>query len=218
MVPYDDGPERGRLSILPRFAPKFYSEGMQSTIRACLTRSAEIKSAIAGDAALTAGIERAAGTLLATIRAGGTIYSCGNGGSACDAMHFTEELVARFKRERPGIRAVHFHDPGTLTCWSNDYSFETVFERQVKTFCGPHDTLVGFSTSGNSGNVVAAVQAARALGTRTIGMLGRQGGRLAPLCDIPLIVPAEETERIQEAHITFVHILCELIETAPEQV
>lgn len=187
---------------------------MQDTIRSCLNRSAQVKGAIAADANLTGALERAATALLRTIRAGGTIYSCGNGGSACDAMHFTEELVARYKRERPGIRAVHFHDPGTLTCWSNDYAFETVFERQVKTFCGPNDTLVGFSTSGNSGNVIAAVAAAKGLGTTTIGMLGKKGGKLAPLCEIPLIVPADETERIQEAHITFVHILCELIETA----
>jgi D-sedoheptulose 7-phosphate isomerase len=129
-------------------------------------------------------------------------------------MHFTEELVARYKRERPGIKAAHFHDPSVITCWSNDYTFETVFERQARTFCGPLDTLVGISTSGNSANVIRAVNAAKEKGTTTIGLLGKDGGKLATLCDIPLVVPSNATERIQEVHITFVHIFCELLESA----
>lgn len=187
---------------------------MQQTIAALLQESAALKSKIAADKVLLAALERAALQIKKTIAAGGVIYSCGNGGSTCDAMHFTEELVARYKRERPGIKAMHLHDPSTLTCWSNDYSFETVFERQVKTFCGPNDTLVGFSTSGNSKNIIAAVKAARETGASSIGMLGKDGGMLGSLCDVSLVVPSTATERIQEAHITFVHIFCELIETA----
>ncbi len=186
---------------------------MQQTIATLLSESSALKARIAGDSALLATIERAAHQLIKTIKAGGTIYSCGNGGSTCDAMHFTEELVARYKRERPGIKAMHLHDPSTLTCWSNDYAFETAFARQVETFCGPSDTVVGFSTSGNSANIIAAVEAAKKRGAATIGMLGKDGGKLARLCDISLIVPSNATERIQETHITFVHIFCELIET-----
>lgn len=186
---------------------------MQETIASLLTESAALKARIAADKGLLASLERAAAQLMKTIKAGGTIYSCGNGGSTCDAMHFTEELVARYKRERPGIKAMHLHDASTLTCWSNDYGFETVFARQIETFCGPNDTVVGFSTSGNSPNIIAAVHAAKARGAVTIGMLGKEGGKLAGLCDIPLIVPSSATERIQEAHITFIHIFCELIET-----
>lgn len=187
---------------------------MQHTIATLLKASADLKNTIAADTTVLTALERAVVQLRETIAAGGTIYSCGNGGSTCDAMHFTEELVARYKRERPGIKAHHFHDPSTLTCWSNDYTFETVFERQVRTFCGPNDTLVGISTSGNSANIVRAVEAARERGTATIGFLGKDGGRLASLCDIPIIVPSNATERIQEAHITFIHIFCELLESA----
>ncbi|MFM1848028.1 MAG: hypothetical protein RL417_1502 [Pseudomonadota bacterium] len=186
---------------------------MQQTIATLLSESAALKAKAAGDKPLCAAIERAAAQLVKTITSGGTVFSCGNGGSTCDAMHFTEELVARYKRERPGIKAMHLHDPSTLTCWSNDYSFETAFARQVETFCGANDTVVGFSTSGNSANVIAAVEAAKKRGAATIGMLGKDGGKLAKLCDIPLIVPSSATERIQEVHITIVHIFCELIES-----
>lgn len=128
-------------------------------------------------------------------------------------MHLVEELVARYKRERPGVRAHHFGDPSTLTCWSNDYSFEGAYERQVKTFCGPNDLLIAISTSGNSKNIVRAVTAAKALGTYVVGFLGKDGGVLKPLCNTAIVVPSSETERIQEVHITIIHILCELLET-----
>ena len=189
---------------------------MQKTIAELLSESSSHKATLAGDDHFLGAVERAAQQLVRTIDSGGTIFSCGNGGSTCDAMHFTEELVARFKRERAGIKAMHLHDASVLTCWSNDYAFETAFARQVETFCGPNDTLVGFSTSGNSANIIAAVNAAKIRGTKTIGMLGKDGGKLAPLCDLPLIVPSKATERIQEAHITIVHIFCELIETRSE--
>lgn len=178
------------------------------------TRSASIKSAIANDKNLLRAIEHAGLELLAAIKRHGVIYSCGNGGSTSDAMHLTEELVARYKRERPGIKAMHFMDPGVLTCWSNDYAFEGVFERQVKTFCTKADALVAISTSGNSKNVINAVQAAKVLGTKTIGLLGKNGGKLASMCDIPIVVPADDTERIQECHITIIHAWCEMIEGA----
>ena len=188
---------------------------MKQTISTILEQGANLRASLVKNETFLEGVAQAADGLLATIRQGGTIYACGNGGSSCDAMHLVEELVARYKRERPGIRAQHFVDPSVLTCWSNDYSFDAVFERQAETFCGPHDSLIAISTSGNSRNVVAAAKVAKRKGSSVIGLLGRDGGELASLCAPAIIVPSKETERIQEIHITVIHILCELIETAP---
>jgi len=157
-------------------------------------------------------VVRAAGRLAESFREGGRLYACGNGGSACDAMHLVEELVARYKRDRPGLPAHHLMDGPTLTCWANDYDFATVFRRQVEAMVRPGDVLVAISTSGNSANVLAAAQAARERGAVVLGLLGRDGGALAELCHEPLVVPAQATERIQEGHITLIHLLCELVE------
>ncbi len=186
---------------------------MTDTIRSALQASIQTKQAILDSAPLLSGIQAAATRLIACARAGGTIFACGNGGSSCDAMHFVEELVARYKRDRPGIRAQHFSEPGILTCWSNDYEFASVFERQADTFCKPGDVLVGISTSGNSENVLRAVTAAKKRASWTLGLLGRDGGKLKSVCDQALIVPSPATERIQESHITIIHILCELVES-----
>jgi D-sedoheptulose 7-phosphate isomerase len=187
---------------------------MLETIKSLLQSSIDTKTKVLQDAALLAAILNAAQRLSTCLRASGTVYSCGNGGSSCDAMHFTEELVARYKRERPGLRAQHFHDAGTITCWANDYAYEDVFARQVRTFCGAQDVLLAISTSGNSKNVIAAATAARERKTCVIGLLGKGGGALASHCDIPIIVPADTAERIQEVHITIIHIWCELLETS----
>ena len=186
---------------------------MTDVIRTALRDSIAVKSAILESPELVKGIQLAATKMVSTAKAGGTIFVCGNGGSSCDSMHFVEELVARYKRDRPGIRAQHFSEPGILTCWSNDYEFASVFERQAETFCKPGDILVGISTSGNSENVLRAVTAAKRKGAWTLGLLGRDGGKMRSACDHALIVPSPATERIQEAHITIIHILCELVET-----
>jgi D-sedoheptulose 7-phosphate isomerase len=186
---------------------------MREIIASILKDSAANKAALAVDPDFLAVVERAAKELKAVAARGGMVYLCGNGGSACDAIHFCEELVARFKRERPGMRAMHFMDPGVLTCWANDYDYESVFKRCVETFCGPADILVAFSTSGNSKNILQAVEAARTKGCFSLALTGRNGGQLAAMADLSLVVPAKETERIQEVHITLVHILCELMET-----
>jgi len=151
-------------------------------------------------------------TLETVVKDGGAIYACGNGGSACDAMHFVEECVARYKKERPGIKAYHLCDPGTITCWSNDYCFEEVFERQVNTLMSEKDALLVFSTSGNSDNVLRALAAANKLGAHTIAFLGKQGGAAKTLAKTSLIVESEQTARIQEAHITAVHVIVETLE------
>jgi D-sedoheptulose 7-phosphate isomerase len=157
-------------------------------------------------------IQSAAQEIFSRLKNGGVVYTCGNGGSACDALHFTEELVARFKRERPGYKSMFFGDVGSLTCWSNDYEYETAFARYAETFCGKNDVLIAISTSGNSTNVLQAAKIAQEKGTYVVGLLGRDGGKIASLCDNAIIIPSQETERIQELHITIIHILCELIE------
>lgn len=187
---------------------------MMKSIRGLLEQSAALKQRLCQDDEVISQIESGAKLILGAIQNGGTIYTCGNGGSACDAMHFAEELVARYKRERQGIKAMHLLDAGTVTCWANDYDFAGVFERQVSTFCGRNDVLVLFSTSGNSENILRAIKAAKSAGSKTVGLLGKGGGKAAAAVDCPIIIPSQETERIQEAHITIVHIFLELIETA----
>jgi D-sedoheptulose 7-phosphate isomerase len=178
-------------------------------IRDALDESARVKLALRD---LAPQIARAAGLVADAFRAGNRLYACGNGGSACDAMHLVEELVARYKRERPGLPAHHLMDGPTLTCWSNDYDFATAFSRQVEAMVRPGDVLVAISTSGGSANVLAAAEAANARGAVTIGLTGRDGGRLAGICTASLVVPAHATERIQEGHITLIHLICELVE------
>jgi D-sedoheptulose 7-phosphate isomerase len=180
-----------------------------AVVTAALEESARVKLAMRE---LAPDVARVAARVAEAFRGGGRLYACGNGGSACDAMHLVEELVARYKRDRPGLPAHHLLDAPTLTCWSNDYDFAGAFRRQVEAMARPGDVLVAISTSGNSANVVAAVEAANERGAVTLGLLGRGGGRLAALCTDALVVPAGETERIQEAHITLIHLLCELVE------
>jgi len=178
-------------------------------IHGALEESARVKLALRE---MAPDVLRVATRVADAFRAGKRLYACGNGGSACDAMHLVEELVARYKRDRPGLPAHHLLDAATLTCWSNDYDFASVFSRQVEAMVQPGDVLVAISTSGGSANVLAAVEAANARGAVTVGLLGRGGGPVAALCTDPLVVPSDATERIQEAHITLIHLLCELVE------
>lgn len=160
-------------------------------------------------------VARAAELMIAALRSGRKILLFGNGGSAADAQHLAAELVNRYRRSRPALAAVALTtDASVLTSIANDVAFEEVFSRQIEALGEPGDVAIAISTSGRSPNVVRAVETARRLGVRTIGLLGRDGGLVAPLVDVPLIVPIEETPRIQEVHITLGHILCELIEDA----
>lgn len=148
----------------------------------------------------------------AAIVAGGRVYACGNGGSCCDAMHLVEELVARYDMERPGIPAHHFGDAGTITCWANDYSFSEVYARQVETLMTKRDILVIFSTSGNSKNVLLALEAANKLGAMTVAFLGKGGGQAKNLATQCFVVESDITSYVQEAHITLIHIICSCLE------
>jgi D-sedoheptulose 7-phosphate isomerase len=186
---------------------------MESIIRNILSDSANLKASLSANQEFLTAVSASAKLLAQTISRGGTIFACGNGGSTCDAMHLCEELIARYKRTRPGIKAMHFMDAGVLTCWGNDVSFEDAFARYAETFCSSKDVLVAISTSGNSKNVLKAAEAAHAKGCAVIGLAGKDGGNLSKISDISLVVPSQATERIQEVHITCIHAWCELLET-----
>ena len=150
-----------------------------------------------------------------TLERGGRLFACGNGGSMSDAMHFTEELVGRFRETRPALSAVALSDPATLTCIANDFGFEHVFSRQVQAHGRPGDLLLALSTSGESENLLLGVRAARERGLETVALLGRGGGKLASEADIALVVPGAMTsERIQEIHLLVLHSAIESIEAS----
>lgn len=162
-----------------------------------------------------AGVEPVAQALADALRGGGKILLMGNGGSAADAQHIAAELVGRFRATRPGLPAIALTtDSSILTAWSNDYSFDTSFSRQVETLARAGDVVWGISTSGNSANVVRAFQAARVMGVTTLGLLGGDGGRLAGLSDLTIIVPLRETDRIQTAHQLIYHAICACLDAA----
>lgn len=154
------------------------------------------------------------GELLASVIAGGgTVYWCGNGGSAADSQHLSAELIGRFSTDRCPLRSVALTtDSSVLTCIANDFDFESIFSRQVEALLDPRDVLVALSTSGESGNVLGALRAAKNNGASTVAMLGKGGGAAAEIAEHVLIVGSDETARIQEAHILIGHILCEIIE------
>lgn len=156
---------------------------------------------------------RAAKILVATYQQGHKVLLCGNGGSAADAQHLACELVAKLTRERKALPALALTvNASLLTAVPNDSSFERVFVRQVEALGQPGDTLIALSTSGRSANVNAAVLAARERGMHTIALTGRGGGELAAIADLSIVVPADNTQRIQEGHITIGHILCDIVE------
>jgi D-sedoheptulose 7-phosphate isomerase len=140
--------------------------------------------------------------------------SCGNGGSMSDAMHFAEEWSGRYRSERPPLPAIAFSDPGHMSCVANDYGYAEVFARQVQALGSEGDLLLMLSTSGNSPNLLRAAEEARSRGVTTVGLLGKGGGKLLPLCDLPIIVPGETSDRIQELHIKIIHIVIETVERA----
>ena len=160
-------------------------------------------------------VARAAELIITSIKAGGKVLIFGNGGSAADAQHIAAELVNRLNYDRPPIAAIALTtDTSILTSVGNDSSFDELFERQVRALGREDDVALAISTSGNSRNVLRAVDAAHELGIKTIALAGRDGGKLAGGVDVALVVEASSTQRIQETHITIGHILCELVEDA----
>ena len=165
---------------------------------------------------LAAPIARAAALMAESLKAGGKIFSCGNGGSAADAQHFSAELVNRFERERPPLAGIALTtDTSALTSIANDYSYEQVFAKQLRALARKGDVLLAISTSGNSASVVEAIRAARELGARTVALTGNGGGRMAGALgtdDINICVPHKRTMRIQEVHLLALHCLCDGID------
>ncbi len=143
----------------------------------------------------------------------GVVYFMGNGGSAADAQHLAAELVSRFYLERPGLAAQALHtNTSVITAVGNDYSYEKIYEKQIEAFVRPHDVVIGLSTSGNSKNVVLAIELAKQKGAFTVGFTGSKGGKLKEVCDLCICVPSDDTPRIQEGHILLGHIFCEMVE------
>jgi D-sedoheptulose 7-phosphate isomerase len=185
-------------------------------IRAHFADSAQLK--LAAVDVLTPPIARAAALMTDCLLAKGKILACGNGGSAADAQHFAAEMVGRFERERPELPAISLAtDTSILTAIANDYDFAQVFARQVRALGDAGDILLAISTSGNSGNVVAAVEAAHERGMRIVALTGRGGGRVGELVtvdDVHLCVPHTVTARIQEVHLLTIHCLCDAIDAS----
>lgn len=176
--------------------------------------SADLKYAAAEP--LSKSIAEAVEAVLGSITAGGKVLACGNGGSAADAQHFAAELVGRFERERPGLAAIALTtDSSILTAIGNDYDFASIYSKQVQAIGQPGDVLIAISTSGNSANVLAAVEAARAKDMTVVALTGRTGGRLAELLtdtDVHIAVPHDRTARIQEVHLLALHCLCDAVD------
>jgi D-sedoheptulose 7-phosphate isomerase len=185
----------------------------QSLITAELAEAADVLSAFVKDPQNIKKIEQASAVIADSIKAGGKVISCGNGGSHCDAMHFAEELTGRYRDDRKAIPAICVSDPSHISCVSNDYGYEFVFSRYIEALGHKGDVLLGISTSGNSANVIRAAQAAKEKGMSVIILSGKDGGKLAPLADVELRVPHfGYADRIQEVHIKIIHILMLLIE------
>ena len=190
-----------------------------AVVRAALAEAAASLEHLYGDEAALLAISRAGEMLADAFAAGGRAYSCGNGGSMCDAMHFAEELTGRFRNDRPGYAAMAIADASHLSCVGNDYGYDQVFARFVEAHGRAGDVLLAISTSGTSRNVVAAARVAQQLGVRVIALTGRGGTPLAELADIAIVTPAGRyADRVQELHIKVIHILIELVERrlAPE--
>lgn len=157
-------------------------------------------------------IEQSVDLMVTALRKEGRILSCGNGGSMCDSMHFVEELTGRYRKDRAPLAAMSMGDPSHITCVANDYGFEYIFSRHVEAWGQKGDILLAISTSGNSKNVILAVEAAKKKGMKIVGLLGKTGGELKNMVDVPIIVDHKVTDRIQEVHIKIIHILIEGIE------
>jgi D-sedoheptulose 7-phosphate isomerase len=179
-----------------------------------IRESVAVQERLLGDEAIAAMVS-AAELISATLQGGGKLLAFGNGGSASDADHLTGELIGRFQLERRGLPALSLSDnPSAFTAIANDYGYDRVFARQVEALGLQGDVALGISTSGTSANVLAAFEAARAGGLGTIGLTGGDGGGVRVAADVCIVVPSDETPRIQEGHTLVAHVLCELVEQA----
>ena len=182
-------------------------------VKAALTDAQNALAALIENEATLETIAQAAHVIAQSQRQGGAVYSCGNGGSLCDAMHFAEELTGRYRENRPGYPAIAISDVSHISCVGNDFGFNDIFSRYVEAVGREGDVLLGISTSGNSANVIKAIAAAREKGMKVITLTGKDGGKMAGTADIEIRVPHfGYADRIQEIHIKVIHILIQLIE------
>ena len=180
-------------------------------ISKALRESIQVKEAVLAQQVSL--IEEMAGMIITVYKNGGKVITFGNGGSAADAQHLAAELVGRFKLERKGLPALALSvNTSTLTSIGNDYGFEYIFSRQVESLANKGDVCIGISTSGKARNVIEAIKRAREIGAKTIAFTGGDGGELARLAELSLVVPSSDTPRIQEVHITVIHLICEQVE------
>ncbi|KQN49079.1 D-sedoheptulose 7-phosphate isomerase [Rahnella sp. R3(2024)] len=185
----------------------------QDIIRTELNEAAETLNKFISDPANIESIQRAAVLLADSFKAGGKVISCGNGGSHCDAMHFAEELTGRYRENRPGYPAIAISDVSHISCVGNDFGYEYIFSRYLEAVGQKGDVLLGISTSGNSANVIKAIEAARAKGMKVITLTGKDGGKMDGSADVEIRVPHFGfADRVQEIHIKVIHILILLIE------
>ena len=187
---------------------------MGKVIREILSETLEVKKRILSDSSLLEEIERVASLIVEAYRRGNKLILFGNGGSAADAQHVAAEMVSKFELQRGALPAIALTtDTSILTSVANDDDFSHIFARQLEALASKGDVAVGISTSGNSLNVLEGVKVAKERGATTVGFTGMDGGRLAKLVDLVVRAPSEKTPRIQELHITFLHIICHLVET-----
>ncbi len=159
-----------------------------------------------------ANIDKAIATFVSSFKNDGAVFSCGNGGSMCDSLHFAEELTGRYRKNRAPLPATGISEAGHITCIANDFGYEHIFSRYIEAWGSKGDTLLAISTSGNSANVIKAVEVAKAKGMKVVGLLGKDGGKLKSMVDVALVIDCPITDRIQEIHIKCIHIFIEGIE------
>ena len=186
---------------------------MGDAVRESFDEASRVLAAFLADPGCLDAVRSFAREAAKTLRNGGLLLSCGNGGSMCDAMHFAEEWTGRFRKDRAALSAIAFSDPSQLTCIANDFGYDEVFARSVEAYGKKGDLLVAISTSGDSPNVLRAIETARKKGLTTVGLLGKGGGKARALVDVPIVVPlATSSDRIQEIHIKVLHIVIEAVE------
>jgi D-sedoheptulose 7-phosphate isomerase len=185
---------------------------MIENIKNSFQNAAEMFAQFAADQNIINTTEKVGNIIAECFRKGNKLLIFGNGGSSTDAMHFAEELTGKFQKDRKPLPAISLTDPSHITCVANDYGFEEVFARGVEALGKTGDIAIGISTSGNSENVIRALDKAKELGMVTIALIGLDGGKMKGICDYEIIVPGKTTDRIQELHITVLHVIIETIE------
>lgn len=191
-----------KLPSLPRPTPDYLGDYIAQAASTIFTLENQLDT-----------LDGLAALVVKTLKAGNKILTAGNGGSAAEAMHLAEELTGKYSKPRQALPAICLNaDPTALTCIANDWSFDHVFARQVEAFARKNDLLVLFTTSGNSANCIAAAKAMKKAGGKTIGLLGKNGGKIKKLCDLPLVIDSQKTSHIQETHQVVLHLLLEAVD------